>query len=144
MTVEMLTLLGGVLLVACILTAALGKWLIPVLHRLKFGQTIREVGPAWHKNKQGTPTMGGILFIFGSLAAALAGTVLCRFLGIHLFSSSPATLTRLLAGLLLAFCCGFIGFADDYIKVVKKRNLGLTSLFYFFPIFFSQKSASFM
>ncbi len=128
MTVEMLTLLGGVLLAACILTAALGKWLIPVLHRLKFGQTIREVGPAWHKNKQGTPTMGGILFIFGSLAAALAGTMLCRFLGIHLFSSSPATLTRLLAGLLLAFCCGFIGFADDYIKVVKKRNLGLTSL----------------
>lgn len=128
MTVKMLTLLGGVLLTAFILTAVLGKWLIPVLHRLKFGQTIREVGPAWHKNKQGTPTMGGILFIFGSLAAALAGMALSRALGIRLFSADPATLTRLFGGLLLAFCCGWIGFVDDYIKVVKKRNLGLTSL----------------
>lgn len=129
MTVEMLTLLGGVLLASFLLTACLGKWLVPVLHRLKFGQTIREVGPAWHKNKQGTPTMGGILFIFGSLGAALAGMALCRFLlGVRLFSATPATLTRLFGGLLLAFCCGWIGFVDDYIKVVKKRNLGLTSL----------------
>lgn len=42
---------------------AAGKMADPGLHRLKFGQTIRDVGPAWHKNKQGTPTMGGILFI---------------------------------------------------------------------------------
>ena len=57
---------------AFLLSALLGKWLIPVLHRLKFGQTIRDVGPAWHKNKQGTPTMGGILFILGMLAALIA------------------------------------------------------------------------
>ncbi|MBP3388923.1 MAG: phospho-N-acetylmuramoyl-pentapeptide-transferase [Clostridia bacterium] len=129
MTVEQITLLLGVALVAFILSAILGKWLIPVLHRLKFGQTIREIGPAWHQKKQGTPTMGGILFIFGALAAVIAGMVVCELVfKIQLFSGTPATLTRLFGGLLLAFCCGWIGFADDYIKVVKKRNLGLTSL----------------
>ena len=44
-------------------TAVLGWWVIPLLHKLKFGQTIREIGPKWHKKKQGTPTMGGIMFI---------------------------------------------------------------------------------
>ena len=53
-------------------TALLGRWLIPELHKLKFGQTIREVGPKWHKNKQGTPTMGGIMFILGIALAMIA------------------------------------------------------------------------
>lgn len=50
-------------------TALLGLWLIPFLRRLKYGQTILEIGPAWHKNKQGTPTMGGLMFIAGVLCA---------------------------------------------------------------------------
>ena len=50
-------------------TALLGLWLIPFLRRLKYGQTILEIGPAWHKNKQGTPTMGGLMFIAGVLWA---------------------------------------------------------------------------
>ena len=52
-------------------TALLGLWMIPFLHRLKFGQTIREIGPSWHKNKQGTPTMGGVMFIIGIVFAVL-------------------------------------------------------------------------
>ena len=55
-------------------TAVLGFWLIPLLHRLKFGQTIREIGPKWHKNKQGTPTMGGIMFISGIAALCSPGS----------------------------------------------------------------------
>ena len=61
--------------IAFAITAALGKWMIPFLHKLKFGQTIREVGPSWHKNKQGTPTMGGLMFILGIAIAMIAGMV---------------------------------------------------------------------
>ncbi len=70
-----LTVTAGAALVGFLTAALLGKVLIPVLHRLKFGQTIREEGPAWHRAKQGTPTMGGVLFIIGSLAAALLATI---------------------------------------------------------------------
>ena len=73
-----ITVVAATALAAFLLSALLGKWLIPVLHRLKFGQTIRDVGPAWHKNKQGTPTMGGILFILGMLAALIAAVLNMR------------------------------------------------------------------
>ena len=53
-------------------TALLGYAVIPWLHKLKFGQTILDIGPNWHKNKQGTPTMGGIMFIIGILLACAA------------------------------------------------------------------------
>lgn len=128
MTTEKLILFGITGLLAFAISALLGKAMIPVLHRLKFGQTIRDIGPAWHKNKQGTPTMGGILFIAGSLASVIAAVLAGQFLpdgGV--FRETPASLTRLFAGVILALCCGGIGFLDDYIKVVKKRNLGLTS-----------------
>ena len=59
--------------VAFAITALSGMWLVPVLHKLKFGQTILDIGPKWHKNKQGTPTMGGIMFIFGIVIAVVAG-----------------------------------------------------------------------
>ena len=52
-------------------TALLGKWMIPFLRKLHFGQTIREEGPQWHKKKQGTPTMGGIMFIIGIVVSVL-------------------------------------------------------------------------
>ena len=55
--------------VSFVVTAVAGKLLIPFLHKLHFGQSIREDGPTWHKSKQGTPTMGGIMFILGSVAA---------------------------------------------------------------------------
>ena len=52
---------------ALLITALLGKPIIPYLKKLKFGQEIREEGPSWHKSKQGTPTMGGVMIIFGYL-----------------------------------------------------------------------------
>ena len=54
-------------------TALSGCFVIPALHKLHFGQTIRESGPTWHNKKQGTPTMGGLCFIFGILGACLPG-----------------------------------------------------------------------
>ena len=57
--------------VSFLVSALLGKVLIPWLVALKAGQTIKEIGPSWHMSKQGTPTMGGIMFIVGMLAAVL-------------------------------------------------------------------------
>lgn len=118
-------------LVSFLLAAWLGKLLIPVLHRLKFGQTIREEGPAWHKSKQGTPTMGGVIFIAAMLIVAVLAMIVCQFLLPAAKVVTPAhtagETSRLFAGLILAVGFGVIGFLDDFIKVVRKRNLGLTS-----------------
>ncbi len=105
------------------ITAVLGWWVIPLLHRLKFGQTIREIGPKWHKKKQGTPTMGGIMFIAGTTAAVLICVPLWY---IQQGFETPLMLTRVFGGLAMALGYGAIGFMDDYIGIVKKRNLGLT------------------
>lgn len=104
-------------------TALLGRWLIPELHKLKFGQTIREVGPKWHKNKQGTPTMGGIMFILGIALAMIACLPVFYALGVE---ETFLMKVRVFAGLGMAVAFGAIGFMDDYIGIVKKRNLGLT------------------
>ena len=115
-------------LVSLTISGALGVWLIPFLHKLKYGQTILEIGPKWHKNKQGTPTMGGFMFIAGVLAATAA----CA-LTLALADRAPENdygmvlSARLFAGLLMALGFSLIGFADDYVKVAKKRNLGLTA-----------------
>lgn len=116
--------------VAAAASYGLTKVAIPALHRLKFGQTIREEGPAWHKAKQGTPTMGGIVFIGVIFAVVLLTLLVCTFCVPDLFFYGNATvegMTGWFAGLLMAGGFGVIGFLDDYIKVVKKRNLGLTS-----------------
>ena len=87
-----------------------GPFFIPVLHRLKFGQSIREEGPKSHQAKSGTPTMGGIMII----------------LGITLGTAAAAPLsTEILLALFIMLGHFVLGFLDDYIKVVKKRNLGL-------------------
>lgn len=110
-------------LVAFGVTAILGNWMIPYLHKLKFGQTIREVGPSWHKNKQGTPTMGGLMFIVGIGTAV----VVCRSLyGVTGVNQTQLLDTKMIAGLCMALCFGFVGFLDDYISIKKNRNLGLT------------------
>ena len=100
------------LIVSFILTGVLMPLLIPLLHRLKFGQTIREIGPKWHEKKNGTPTMGGICFL---LVSSIVSFVVC---------SSPALKLSIGA----AFLFGLIGFADDFIKIYFKRNLGLTEI----------------
>lgn len=105
-------------------TALLGKWVIPFLHRINFGQTIRESGPTWHKRKNGTPTMGGFLFMAG-ITLSVAVCVPGYFKAASKDPYELAMYTKIAGGLLMAFGFGFIGFIDDYIKVVKKRNLGL-------------------
>ena len=87
-----------------------GPFFIPWLHKLKFGQSIREEGPESHKAKSGTPTMGGIMIILGITLGTLA--------------ADPWTAEVLLA-LFIMLGHFALGFLDDYIKVVKKRNLGL-------------------
>ncbi len=109
------------------IAAYLGRVCIPWLHKLKFGQTILEDGPKWHQNKQGTPTMGGILFIAGTTGGFLAALLLGVALGVPGLLNLPYNTVSLFAGLVLALGCAGIGFIDDYIKVVKKRNMGLTA-----------------
>lgn len=111
-TGAILTSMGVSLLICVILTPLL----IPVLRRLKFGQEIREEGPAWHAKKSGTPTMGGIAIAI----AVVVATLLAGFC----FSLDWSKVLCLAFGSLLF---GLVGYSDDYIKVVKKRNLGLTS-----------------
>ena len=65
---NLLVLLAAV--ISFLVSALMGKWMVPLLRRINFGQTIREVGPKWHKKKNGTPTMGGFLFIMGVFLAA--------------------------------------------------------------------------
>ena len=110
------------------LTGVLGFWLIPWLKKLKYGQTINEIGPKWHKSKEGTPTMGGLMFIIGATVALAVGYVSLileapQFLGVQYETEN----IRLFAGIGVAFGFGLIGFIDDYKKVAHARNLGLTA-----------------
>ena len=110
---------------AFLITSVIGMWLIPFLRRLHFGQTILDIGPAWHKSKQGTPTMGGIMFIAGITIAILAGWLTLELSEQGVADASAAGSFYLWGGLLMALAFGLIGFLDDYISVVKKQNLGL-------------------
>lgn len=99
-------------------------FLIPVLRAKKIGQTIYEFGPVWHGNKQGTPTMGGIGFIPPFLL------VLAVFAVLHLIRAGAQASSALIPfalTLLLAVCNAAIGFVDDYCKLLKKQNQGLTA-----------------
>lgn len=100
-----------------VLSFLLGKLLLPMLRALKAGQSIREVGPKWHNGKAGTPTMGGLMFIAASLLCIATG-----------WSAMRAGDYSHLLVLALALMFGLIGFYDDFIKVKKKRNLGLTGI----------------
>ncbi len=111
------------LVLAFALTAVFGPMFIKWLHKLKYGQEIREEGPQWHQKKSGTPTMGGIMFIVGIGLAVIINIIICAIMS----TLSPVIMKALV---LFAVALGFgaIGFVDDYIKVVKKRNLGLTAI----------------
>ena len=106
------------------ITSVLGIWLIPFLRRVKYGQTILDIGPAWHKKKQGTPTMGGIMFIAGILVASAAGYGLLT--ARRTVPGNPMSIFRFWMGLVMALAFGAVGFLDDYLKVVRKQNEGLT------------------
>ncbi|MBQ4643396.1 MAG: phospho-N-acetylmuramoyl-pentapeptide-transferase [Oscillospiraceae bacterium] len=106
--------------VAFVIAALSGHWLIPALKKLNFGQSILEIGPNWHKNKEGTPTMGGIMFIIGILAASC--------LAFFFMADFPSTeKIKYGSGLVMALGYGLLGFIDDYTKVVRKQNEGLTA-----------------
>jgi len=118
-----------VAVVSFAVTALLGFIIIPYLRKLKFGQTILEEGPNWHKEKQGTPTMGGVMMVAGVLISMAMGFAFSYLTSGDYAAemTDPYHLTILIAGVVMALCMCAIGFFDDYIKVVKKRNLGLTA-----------------
>ena len=99
-----------------LLTLLIGRFLIPFLRRLKAGQSIKEIGPTWHMSKQGTPIMGGLMFIMA--------------IGVIVLLGMPNILGGNRVGLyvfLFALVFGAIGFIDDYMKVVHHQNTGLTA-----------------
>jgi phospho-N-acetylmuramoyl-pentapeptide-transferase len=98
-------------LVAFIFSIIGGPIFIPILHKLKFGQNIREEGPKSHQKKAGTPTMGGLKVIVASIISMI---ILVR-------KPSDEAMFALYA--FIAF--GFIGFVDDFLKILHKNNLGL-------------------
>ena len=103
--------------IAFAVSAVVGFFLVPYLKRIKAGQSIKENGPTWHMSKQGTPTMGGLMFI-----AAIA--VVCLSVGFDCMAEGEYGHLFCLA---FALVFGAIGFLDDYEKLKKKQNLGLTA-----------------
>lgn len=115
--------------VAFLVTALSGLFVIPLLKKLKFGQTILEDGPTWHEGKQGTPTMGGIMIIAGVIISVLICVVLAIIFDFEIISHVRFSryLIMLIAGLVMSLLMAGVGFIDDYIKIANKRNLGLTA-----------------
>ena len=111
----------GILYIAALvltfaLTAVISHKLIPVLKSKKMGQKILEIGPRWHKSKEGTPTMGGLFFITGIAVSVL-------------IFGLPDAIRRgdytVAVNLGFAVLTGAVGFIDDYVKLFKKQNKGL-------------------
>lgn len=102
--------------ISFLITLLFAPLAIPVLHLLHFGQYIRKEGPKSHRKKAGTPTMGGVIFLISMLI-----TLLIMGLKFHVATQE----TYMLLFVSLGF--GLVGFVDDFIKIVMKRNMGLTS-----------------
>lgn len=98
-------------IISLVIGLVVGHFMIPILHKLKFGQSIREEGPKSHQKKQGTPTMGGILFMVTVIVTLV---VMGQFNGVTWFVVGSAMLF------------GLIGLTDDAIKIVMHHNEGLT------------------
>ena len=98
---------------ASLVVMAIAPFFIPMLRRLKYGQVEREEGPHAHSAKEGTPSMGGVMFVLGIIAGALA------------FSKWDIALWYTVPALVMTVGFGLIGFLDDFIKAKHKRNLGL-------------------
>ena len=118
---------AGAALGTFILTWLSGFWLIPMLHKLKYGQTILEIGPKWHKaKKEGTPTMGGIGFIIAVTVCFTAGMIVFGYNGANYLGDDKPEFIRSVSGMIMAVMFGLMGFLDDFIKVKKKHNEGLS------------------
>lgn len=103
------------------ITVISAKILIPKLKSRKVGQKILEIGPRWHKSKEGTPTMGGVTFIIAVLAVSLP------YLVIFGVKNGFESILPMVFALGMALANGLIGFVDDYTKLIKKQNEGLTA-----------------
>lgn len=101
-------------IISFIITVVLSRFFIPVLKSIKMGQKILDIGPRWHKSKEGTPTMGGLFFIGASLLPVIGCALWQRniMLAVHY---------------VFVLVNGLIGFTDDYVKFFKKQNAGLTA-----------------
>ena len=104
------------IIIAFAISAALCPVVIPFLHRLKFGQQVRDDGPQSHLKKQGTPTTGGVFIILAILLASIIVLALAQRLTTEAFII-----------LLTLLFYTFAGFQDDYIKIKGKGNDGLTA-----------------
>ena len=104
-------------IISFIVAVIVGKFYVPWLRKIKAGQAIREDGPTWHMSKSGTPTMGGIIFIAGV-------TVACLTVGFKAMLNGEY---RHILVLVFSLIFGAVGFLDDYEKLKKKQNLGLTA-----------------
>ena len=113
MTIQLIT----AFVLAFLITTAFGKFYVPWLKKQKVEQMIKEIGPDWHKTKNGTPTMGGVMFI-------LAVTLVCLTVG---FTSMLHGRFVHIFVLLFALVFGLIGFLDDWEKVRQHQNTGLSA-----------------
>ena len=95
--------------VCCVLSGGIGYLLLPVLRAMKAGQSIREIGPTWHNYKAGTPMMGGLMFI--------SGTLICLLCNIPFMADYSVFYVYA-----ISVCFGAIGFVDDFCKMKKKKN----------------------
>lgn len=100
-----------IFVIALLISLLSGKFIIQYLRKLKFGQQILEIGPSWHMNKSGTPTMGGIIFLLGFLIASIPVCIVYNSFIIVVF---------------ITIGFGLVGFIDDYAKIKKHKNEGLT------------------
>lgn len=121
----------GTAMMSFAVAAIIGFVLIPFLRKIHFGQTILEEGPKWHKSKQGTPIMGGFMFIISSVIATAVGYAFYHYSNSSEISNNTEILNagvlRLASCIIFALLFSGIGFLDDYIKAVKKQNLGLNA-----------------
>ena len=109
--------------IAFAVTAVIGKPIIHWLRKMKFGQKILEIGPKWHMNKQNIPTMGGFMFMIGITVSMLILSMLTgRFAG------GAHAVGNFFAVLLIAFAYGLVGMVDDWAKIKKKQNAGLSPM----------------
>ncbi|MCD7732934.1 MAG: phospho-N-acetylmuramoyl-pentapeptide-transferase [Oscillospiraceae bacterium] len=114
-------------ILSCIISGSVGMILIPYLRKLKAGSHILDIGPAWHKSKEGTPLMGGFMFIVSVIVTSWIGYLIIKaYRSAHMMETPENSGWNLLLAVGVAVLFMLVGFIDDYIKVVKKRNLGLS------------------
>ena len=122
MKTTMIVFFAVTLSVTFLLTVLIAKWLIPKLKSMKLGQQILDIGPRWHKSKEGTPTMGGISFIAASLITL---AVCCIFMLLRGYTEG---MEKFIIVVLFAAVSGAIGVVDDLTKFKNHRNEGLTAV----------------